>query len=142
MSGPARKRRSTFPTKRAAYERYASRPPLDVLRPDALAAYVEHGFVDDGDGGVTLACRPEHEARTFEADDNVTVDQLSGLELRVVIGVGARERDGGPADLAPGVAAAVAGSRLVEYDLGHFGPLEDPDRIAADIVSSLLETSG
>ena len=141
MSGPARKRRSTFSSKRAAYERYAGRPPLDVLRPDALAAYVEHGFVDDGAGGVRLACEPEHEARTFEADDNVTTDDLEGLDLRVVIGVGAPERDGGPADLAPDVAATVAGSRLITYELGHFGPFEDPDRIAADIVSSLLVTT-
>ena len=140
MSGPARNRRAAFPSKRAAYERYASRPPLDVLRPDALAAYVEHGFVDDTSGAVTLACLPEHEARMFEADDHVTLDDLVDLDLRLAIGVGVPEHDGGPADLAPGLGATVPGSQLISYDLGHFGPLEDPDRIAADIVIALGET--
>lgn len=141
MSGPARNRRAAFPSKRAAYERYASRPPLDVLRPDALAAYVEHGFVDDPSGGVKLACLPEHEARMFEADDHVTLDDLVDLDLQLTIGVGLPEGDGGPAALAPGLAATVSGSRLVSYDLGHFGPLEDPDRIATDIVVALGQTS-
>jgi pimeloyl-ACP methyl ester carboxylesterase len=139
MSGPARNRRDVFPSKRAAFERYASRPPLDALRPDALAAYVEHGFVGTGTGEVRLACRPEHEARTFEAEDRMTLDRLADLDLPVVIGVGARAPHPGPADLAPAVAAAVRGSRLIEYaDLGHFGPLQDPDRIAADVAATLL----
>lgn len=38
-------------------------------------------------------------------------------------------------------ASDVAGSRPITDELGHVGPLEDPDRIAADIVSSMLATS-
>ena len=46
---------------------YASRPPMNVLEPDALAAYVQYGFRDRDDGQVELACAPEVEARCFEA---------------------------------------------------------------------------
>lgn len=137
MSGPARHRRAEFPSRRAAYDRYRSRPPLDALHPDALAAYVEHGFVDTDDGAVRLACEPEHEARTFEAEDKMTLDRLVGIDLRLVVGVGQPDADFSPARLAPAVAGAVPGARLVEYDLGHFGPLEDPERIAADIAAWL-----
>lgn len=142
MSGAARNRRDVFPDKRAARDRYRNRPPLDALREDALAAYVEYGFVEAETGEVRLACRPEHEARTFEAEDKVTLDRLVGIQLDVVVGVGVPDRHPSPADLAPGIAAAIPGSRLIEYDLGHFGPLEDPDRIAADVVASLPSGRG
>ncbi len=56
MAELARKRRANFPSRQAAYENYASKPPLNRLHPDALDAYVTFGFVDDPQGGVTLAC--------------------------------------------------------------------------------------
>ena len=40
---------------------------MNVLEPDALAAYVRYGFHDRDDGQVELACAPEVEARCFEA---------------------------------------------------------------------------
>ena len=141
MSGPARKRRDVFPSRREARKRYASRPPLDELRTDALAAYVEHGFVDTDDGEVRLACLPEHEARTYEADVDFTLERLDGLALPLTVAIGLAEDDPGPAALAPAVVEAVAGARLLEYpDLGHFGPLHAPARIAADIVTSVHPT--
>jgi len=137
MSGPARRRREVFESRRAALERYNSRPPLNELRLDALAAYVEHGFVDLADGSVTLACRPEHEARTFESDEKLTIDRLDGLAIPLWVGAGRSDGSPGPAAFAPMIAAAVSGARLIDYeDLGHFGPLEDPDRIAADIIDA------
>src|SRR5690606_40097938 len=44
---------------------------------DSLAAYVEHGFVDDPDGTVSLACAPEDEARVFEAPNKPTLDDVA-----------------------------------------------------------------
>ncbi|MCP3937227.1 MAG: alpha/beta hydrolase, partial [Actinomycetia bacterium] len=96
MIEPARRRRPTFPSKKAALERYASRPPLNQLRLDSLAAYVEHGFVRTGEGAVRLACEPEHEAGTFGADDKVTFDDIHGLDLRLMVAAGAPEPGGGP----------------------------------------------
>ena len=40
MSAPARGRRPTFPSRAEALARYASRPPLNEMRPDVLEIYV------------------------------------------------------------------------------------------------------
>ena len=134
MSAAARRRRDEFPSREAALARDAGRPPLDALRADALAAYVEHGFVDANGDGVRLACTPEHEARTFEAEDNMTLDRLVGIDSPIVVALGESSDHLGPADLAPAIADRLPGGRLHRYDgLGHFGPLEDPDRVAGDI---------
>ncbi|MEA3215942.1 MAG: hypothetical protein QOJ19_2098, partial [Acidimicrobiia bacterium] len=65
MIEATRRRRPSFPSREAAIARYGSRPPLDELDPAALQAYVEHGFTDEPDGSVSLACKPQHEARAF-----------------------------------------------------------------------------
>jgi pimeloyl-ACP methyl ester carboxylesterase len=66
MSTIARRRRAVWPDRDAVYESYRSRPPFDVVAPEALAAYVRWGFVDRPDGQVELACAPEVEATIFE----------------------------------------------------------------------------
>ena len=137
LAHAARRRRSSFPSKAAALERYATRTPLGELRADALGAYVEHGFVDRADGAVELKCQPEHEARTFEAEGKLTVDRLGKLHLPTTVAVGGRTDDQGPAIFAPGVVKAIPGAVLVEYShVGHFGPLQDPQTIAEDIVAA------
>jgi pimeloyl-ACP methyl ester carboxylesterase len=138
MAGPARRRREEFPSRAEALSRYASRPPLGQLRADALWTYVEHGFEDLPGGTVRLKCRAESEARTFEAETAVTVDRFTGLEPATTVAVGRRGRQDGPAGLAPELVAGLARARLVRYDhLGHFGPLQDPDAVAGDIVEAL-----
>ncbi len=139
MAGPARKRRPVFASRAAALERYGSRPPLNGLRGDALAAYVEYGFVDTDDGDVRLACEPESEARTFEADDKMTLDRLGPLQLPLMVAAGASVPGPNPAEFAPAIVAGVDGAQLrMHQDLGHFGPLEDPDRIADEIIDWLV----
>src|SRR5262249_9588089 len=66
MSTIARRRRAVWPDRDAVYKSYRSRPPFDVVAPEALAAYVRWGFVDRPDGQVELACKPEIEATIFE----------------------------------------------------------------------------
>ena len=137
MGRAARSRREVFSSRLEAGDRYASRPPLSTLDPEALAAYVEHGFVDLDDGTVRLACRAEHEARTFECETKVTADRIEGVRLPLTVGAGTVDASPNPADFAPGIVAAVPGATLIAYDgMGHFGPLEDPDRIAADVLAA------
>jgi pimeloyl-ACP methyl ester carboxylesterase len=141
MSGAARKRREVFASRAEALSRYASRPPLNVMRADALAAYVEHGFVDLPDGTVRLACRAETEALTFEADDKIDIELVSAVTAPITVGGGEHEEGPGPADLAGPLAAALAHGRLVRYPLlGHFGPFQDPPLIARDVISALTGT--
>lgn len=136
MADNARRRREVFPSKAEALARYASRPPLDVLRAGALADYVEYGFEDLPDGTVRLKCRGESEARTFEAESKVTVDRITGIDVPVVVAIGASNGEWSPAMFASAIVGALPRGRLLTYQhLGHFGPLQDPDSVADDILA-------
>ncbi len=134
MADMARARRSTFPSRDDAMARYASRPPLNTLRADVLAAYVDDGFVDLPDGSVRLACRPEDEARTFESESKLQTSRVTEVETPVAVAVGRDEEGPNPARLGPGLVAALQHAELVQRpDLGHLGPFQDPALVAADL---------
>jgi pimeloyl-ACP methyl ester carboxylesterase len=136
MATSARRRRRSFPSKAEALSRYASRPPLGTLRADALAAYVDHGFADRADGTVELKCTPEDEAATFASENKMSVERLAGLTLPTVVAVGGRTGEPNPAAFGPPIVAAMPRARLAEYPhLGHFGPLQDPDTVAEDVLA-------
>ena len=44
LAEAAARRRRRFPSARAAFENFASKPPLDVMTRESLEAYVEGGF--------------------------------------------------------------------------------------------------
>lgn len=135
LSEGARRRRPTFGSKAEVVKHYGGRPPLNQLHPDALAAYVEYGFEITPTGEATLRCRPNDEALTFEAD-KITVDKLGDLQLRLMVAAGRAEEGESPADFPPLIAAAVDGAVLMAHDeLGHFGPLEDPEAIAHEALA-------
>jgi pimeloyl-ACP methyl ester carboxylesterase len=137
LAASARRRRPTFPSRAEALARYASRPPLGRLRADALHAYVQEGFTDLPDGTVTLKCRPEDEAGTFEAAGFLTTADLGGLTLPVTVAKGARDDAGnmGPPRFVPAIVEALPNAEQITYDhLDHFGPFEDPDTIAEDVI--------
>ncbi len=137
MAATARRRNEVFASRAAALWRYASRPPLGELRADSLHAYVEHGFVDLDDGTVRLACRAASEAATFEGAGVISIDDLPGLGLPVTVAVGRAVGAPDPSSFAPPIAEALPRGTLVRYPLlGHFGPLQDPETIAAAIIDS------
>ena len=139
MAENAARRRPNFASRAEALERYASRPPLNLLRADALAAYVRWGFVDDDDGTVRLACRPVHEALTFTGA-RIPASHIESVDIPVIVAKGyTTEGETSAADFATGAADALSNGTLVEYaDLGHFGPLEAPGRIATDVTTWML----
>ncbi|NBS28513.1 MAG: alpha/beta fold hydrolase, partial [Actinobacteria bacterium] len=67
LADGARRRRTNFASFDEALANYSAKPPLNVFHPECLEAYVRHGFRETPDGDVTLKCRPEHEARTYES---------------------------------------------------------------------------
>ena len=144
MAEAARRRRDEFPTKAAALWRYATATPLRVLNAGALAAYVEHGFAETPEGTARLKLSPAHEAAVFEASGAATLETVQGLDLPVTVAVGGASGEGnpGPALWAPAVAAALPNGALRTFEhLGHFGPLQDPAAVAADILG-FLERAG
>jgi len=132
-----RKRRATFASLDEAKANFASKPPMSAFHPDALNAYVDYGFEPCADG-VTLKCLPEHEARTYET--GATSGMFARLhEVSVPVWVMA----GAPAPFQPSsfagtVAENIPRSTYVQWDeMGHFGPLEQPETIAAFVERTL-----
>ena len=139
MAEGARRRRETFASRAEALWSYGRRPPLGFLRADSLAAYVEYGFEELEDGSARLRCPGEHEARMFETGGTITTEDAAAVTVPMTVAVGALEEGwGGPARFAPAVAEALPNGRLSEHPLlGHFGPLENPPQIAADVLATL-----
>jgi pimeloyl-ACP methyl ester carboxylesterase len=131
LADAARRRRPVFASRAEAYENFATKPPLDVLAPEALAAYVEHGFIETADGRVRLACDPEHEASTYEAGGlHGTFARLPRVGCPVLVVAGNPDGNA-PAIVAAEVADRLPRGRLVVLDhLGHFGPMQDPAGVA------------
>ncbi|HEX6313101.1 MAG TPA: alpha/beta hydrolase [Acidimicrobiia bacterium] len=130
MSAIARKRRAVWPDRETVLESYASRPPLDVLAPEALAAYVQWGFHDRADGQVELACPPEVEATIFEVSSHGqgaagAWSHLADLRARTTVACGTGS------DL-PGAWFAAQAERadapLLTIAGGHFFVQEDTGR--------------
>jgi pimeloyl-ACP methyl ester carboxylesterase len=121
-----------FESRDAAYENFASKPPLDVFTAPALRAYVDHGFADTPDGQVRLKCEPEHEARTYEMGPRHRTFEHLGEVMCPVLVVGGNPEGNAPGALAPLVAERLPHARFVLMDaLGHFGPMQDPPAVAA-----------
>ena len=140
LSAGARNRREVFNSRAEALARYSSRSPLAVMRADALAAYVEGGFVDLPDGRVRLACSAETEARTFEASGGLPTEEASAIAVPATVAagtvVGAASN---PGVFATAIAEALPQGRFLSFEgLGHFGPLEAPGVVAAVATHELL----
>jgi len=134
LAAGARRRRATFESFDAAYDNYAAKPPLSAFDPTALRAYVEHGFAEQADGTVTLKCRPEDEAQVYEmAMGSHAFEHLGEVACPVTV-VRGHTRVAGPASFADRVADALPRGHLEAHDdLGHFGPLEAPGRMAVSV---------
>jgi pimeloyl-ACP methyl ester carboxylesterase len=133
MAEIARKRRAVWPDRDTVLTSYASRPPLDVLAPEALAAYVQWGFHDRPDGQVELACPPEVEATIFEstADDRGAASAWRHLpDLRARTTVARGTKSDLPSEWFAAQADA-ADAPLLTVDGGHFFLQEDTARAEA-----------
>lgn len=122
----ARRRRRRFESFQAAYDNFASKPPLSMFDHDVLHAYVEHGFapVHDADGDdIELCCTPEFEAATFGGSlDNGAWALLPEIEVPVLVLAGVHAEDQ-PSRIAPAVAEALPNARFVSLPhMTHFGP--------------------
>src|SRR5262249_44941542 len=62
----SRRRRRHFPSREAAFDAYLGRGAFETWPDEMLRDYLEAGFHDAPDGGVTLACSPEWEGNNFE----------------------------------------------------------------------------
>ena len=124
----ARRRRAVWPSRDEAFASYGSKPPLDVLDPDALRAYVDYGLRDRPDGQVELKCRPEDEAATYAMGTaNGVYPRLGEVRCPTVVVCGEHTDAISPALGEMIVTRLPAGRLEVMPGVGHFGPMQDPD---------------
>jgi len=124
-----RRRRDAFPSRDAAYDRFES-GPFGSWTPDALAAYIDHGFRAT-DSGWELKCAPEVEADFYaEGLNHDTWDRIETIEVPVTLVAG----EGSNTHPKPHVDALASRFREVEVVIvpgaGHLVPMEDPGSIA------------
>ncbi len=133
LAAGAARRRATFESRAAARANFASKPPMSNFAPAALDAYLDGGFATGEDGVVTLRCAPADESRFYlMGSRHEGWDRLPDLHCPVWVAVG--NEGFGPAAMAPEIAARLAHGRLVEHPtLAHFGPMQDPSAIAAEL---------
>lgn len=136
LADGARRRRNTFDSIEDALENYGSKPPFSLCRPDALRSYVVHGFRELDDATVTLKCPGSVEAEVFEHSFSGAFERRDEFQPPVTI---VASGDGAaPAQMAPAIAEAMPNAVVESMeDLTHFGPLQDPDRIADSIAAAV-----
>ncbi len=136
----ARRRRATFASHQAALDHYSAKPPLNGFTPEALRAYVVHGFAPDDDG-VHLKCRPDTEAETFATSSrHDTWDHLPDIHTHVLV-VAGRAEPMQPSMIAAGVAERLPNGRFLQLEqLDHFGPMVRPLLVADLIAEELART--
>ncbi|MHB8464360.1 MAG: alpha/beta fold hydrolase [Acidimicrobiales bacterium] len=137
MAAGALRRRDHFASRRAASTNFATKPPFSTFTPEALQLYVDHGFVDAPDGGVTLACRREDEAamysNAFTAD---AFERLADVQIEIHLVCGGDTTHFPEARLVSVVAQLPHATLEVIEGVGHFGPFEAPDRVASSILAA------
>lgn len=133
----ALRRRPGFPSREAARENFASKPPMSSFHPEALEAYLDAAFSVAPDGSLHLKCRPADESAVYRMGRaHRAFERLGRVRCPVVVARGALSP--GPAMVADMVAERLPAGRLEVFeDLSHFGPMEDPDRIAGRIAAAV-----
>ena len=137
LSRGALRRRETFPDAQDAFVNFASKPPLDVLDPAVLLRYVEDGFepVPESDGGdgasIRLRCRRDDEADVYRHGfANGAFAHLGEVGCPVTFAYGTLTDAFGGEIMAADAAQVPVSAVEVFADLGHFGPLEQPEEVA------------
>lgn len=137
LAAGARRRRPDFPNRQSAYDNYVSKPPFDVLDRAALRAYVDYGFVDRPDGTVTLACRPEDEAAYYQmAPLSGAWEDLVDVSCPATVAGGDEQAHFGPDATLAMARQLPAGRHQLLHGLGHFGPLQSPQRVATSAATA------
>ena len=126
----ALRRRANFPSKAAAREAYAGRGAFRTWSPAQIADYVEAGFRQAPEGGVTLSCTPEWEASNFRTHNydpwTAFRESRCPIDIRRAAIASTCRIEGEEAELAE------TGRIFIEVvpETTHFLPMERPDVVA------------
>lgn len=134
------RRREAFASYDDAIANFAAKAPLAAFHPEALEAYVRHGFREAPDGTVHLKCARETESETFATGTaHDTWDLLPQINTEVVV-VNGRVDDAQPSMIAEAVAGRLPNARYLQRnDFDHFAPMTHPAEMAELLTELLTE---
>jgi pimeloyl-ACP methyl ester carboxylesterase len=138
----AARRRARFDSREAAKAALTGRGFFKGFSAEALADYLEDGLIDDGKGGVRLACSPAYEAATFAAQRQDPWRALARAPKPIII-----LRSEKDSVLSPSVAQRIKSvrpdARIATVEgATHALPMERPDRARAAIETAALMGAG
>jgi pimeloyl-ACP methyl ester carboxylesterase len=140
---PTSKRRNDWLSWQEMLERFASRYPFTLWRPEVLEDYCRYGLLPNPDGpGFVLACPPRVEASVYAGSAGRDIyDVIPSIELPVTV-LRAPPRDLSNLD-AMDFSASPTWSGLAQSfknghdvlmpQLTHFIPMQEPDLVAAHV---------
>ena len=133
LAAGAERRRATFPSRAAALAAYTGRGAFRSWSPEQLADYVEAGFRETPDGGVTLTCAPAWEASNFRTHnyDAFAAFRAARCPIRIL-----KAETASTARIEEIEAELLATGRVtIETVPGttHFLPMERPDLVRATL---------
>jgi pimeloyl-ACP methyl ester carboxylesterase len=137
MSVVAMKRRTVFPSREEARERFSTGPFSDWTA-ESLDAYLDGAFVQS-EIGFELKCKPEVEADYYaEGTNHDTWDIAGSFDTPVTVVAGERSTTHQEPYLSSLVSRFQRADLIVLGGVGHLVPMEDPKRIASivDAVTS------
>lgn len=139
MADLSRHRRNHFESVEAAVGRFSPKPPFVTWQPELVEAYVRTATRPSPEG-VSLVLSGAEEATCYEGSMRHGAARRLG-ELTLPVTVAAATDDAlGPAAWAPGIAERLPNGRLRPLaGVSHFGPLEEPARIAAALAADLAD---
>jgi len=126
----SRRRRHVFDSRNAARQRLGNKPPMETWHPEALDAYIAHGFADRDDGRVELKCPGELEAYVYEYGGVINLyDRLGEMRAEALVITGENSY---MVEHAHRQHSHLPRAELVTLpDAGHFIPQEKPAETAA-----------
>ncbi len=137
----ARRRRSQFSSVDEFIDRLRSKPPYAHCQEAAVRAYAQLGTQPNEDG-VALTCSGDTEAEIFSSGTPTNFATLESVTIPVVVARGQAVATGNelPPAMAEPIAAHLGSGELLTIDgLTHFGPMEDGERVAQEILKHLLK---
>ena len=138
---PVARRRNRFASAEEMFDTLRPRAPFADFDEAALRDYCRHGLRPAVDGdGLDLCCAPDFEARVYETGASNAAIHADVRAVAVPVTVARARQPSEPTHLQdfsysptwPGLAQAFADGRDVPLpELGHFIPMQAPERTAA-----------
>jgi len=131
-----RRRKREFESVADALRNFRGKQPFEGFEESSLRKYVEHCFTPLNDGRLRIKMDPDNEVKMYEMDHrHTTWDRLGEVRCPVMIASG-RTLPDSPSEWIERIARRLPQGRTVVYEeLGHMGPFESPQRIAAEVAA-------